>query len=63
MATDGSRCMGGSLEEQSLRCHWTVSDEGKRRRKGKKGIVVNKKGVHGDAISETWEARGGRGLV
>lgn len=28
----------------------TVSDEGKRRRKGKKGIVVNKKGVHGDAI-------------
>lgn len=50
MATDGSRCMGGSLEEQSLRYHWTVSDEGKRRRKGKKGIVVNQKGVHGDAI-------------
>lgn len=63
MATDGSRCMGGSLEEQSLRYHWTVSDEGKRRRKGKKGIVVNKKGVHGDAISETREASGGRGLV
>lgn len=54
---------GWCLEEQSLRYHWTVSDEGKRRRKGKKGIVVNKKGVHGDAISETWEARGGRGLV
>lgn len=54
--TSGSRCMGGSLEEQSLRYYWTVSDEGKRRRKEKKGIVVNskfwtyKKGVYGDAI-------------
>lgn len=42
MATDGSRCMGGSLEEQSLRYYWMVSDEGKRRRKGKKGIVVKR---------------------
>lgn len=35
-------CMGGSLEEQSLRYYWMLSDEGKRRRKGKKGIVVKR---------------------
>lgn len=69
MAIDGSRCIGGSLEEQAQRYYWTVSDkkreEGKKRKEGNCGqlqiLELIKSGWTVMLFTETRETGRGRG--